>query len=103
MLERVDVARASLARFMQGFDVIVSPAGPLPPFRHDQALSEVNADSYCEAHNLSGYPSVVVPGGVRDRFPIGVQVVARPWREDVALSAATVIEVALGGWRPPPI
>ena len=103
MLERVDVARAAMARFMQSVDVIVSPAGPLPPFRHDDGDSEVNADSYCEAHNLSGYPSVVVPGGVADGFPIGVQVVARPWRDDLALAAAKAIERALGGWRSPPM
>ena len=103
MLEQADVARAALARFMQDVDVIVSPAGPLPPFRHDEAHTENNADSYCEAHNVSGYPSVVVPGGVADGFPIGVQVVARPWREDVAFAAAKVIEQALGGYQPPPI
>ena len=103
MLEQVDVARGELIHFMRDVDVIVSPAGPLPPFRHDEADTEVNADSYCEAHNLSGYPSVVVPGGVADGFPIGVQVVARPWREDHAFAAAKVIERALGGWQPPPI
>ena len=42
-------------------------------------------------------------GGVRDGFPIGVQVVARPWREDVAFAAGRVIEKALGGWQPPPL
>jgi len=103
MLERVDVTRAALTRFMRDVDVTVSPAGPLPPFRHDEAHTENNADSYCEAHNVSGYPSVVVPGGVADGFPIGVQVVARPWREDQAFAAAKVIEHALGGWQPPPI
>ena len=63
----------------------------------------MNVDTYCEAHNLSGYPSLVVPGGVRDGFPIGVQIVARPWREDVAFAAGQAVERALGGWQPPPI
>jgi amidase len=36
-------------------------------------------------------------------LPIGVQVIARQWREEVALALAGVIEVASGGWRPPPI
>ncbi|TMQ20430.1 MAG: hypothetical protein E6J90_16175 [Deltaproteobacteria bacterium] len=34
-------------------------------------------------------------------LPIGVQVVARPWREDVALAAAQHIEATLGGWQAP--
>jgi amidase len=33
-------------------------------------------------------------------LPIGAQVVARPWREDVALAAAGRIETTLGGWSP---
>jgi amidase len=103
MLEQVDAARAALHEFMLDVDVIVSPAGPKPPFRHDEADTDVNVDSYCEAHNLSGYPSLVVPGGVRDGFPIGVQIVARPWREDVAFAAGKLVERALGGWQPPPI
>jgi amidase len=32
-------------------------------------------------------------------MPIGVQVVARPWRDDVALAVAAHLEQALGGWR----
>jgi len=104
MLEAVDVARGALFEFMRDVDVVVSPAGPKPPFRHDEAAdTDVNVDTYCEAHNLSGYPSLVVPGGVRDGFPIGVQIVARPWREDVAFAAGQAVERALGGWQPPPI
>jgi amidase len=34
-------------------------------------------------------------------LPIGVQIVARPWREDVALAVASFVEEAFGGWRPP--
>jgi amidase len=34
---------------------------------------------------------------------IGVQIVARPWREDVALAIAATIEKALGGYQRPPL
>ena len=33
-------------------------------------------------------------------LPIGVQCVAKPWREDVALRAAAHLEGTLGGWQP---
>jgi len=36
-------------------------------------------------------------------YPIGVQFVARPWRDDVALSGGRLIEEKLGGWQPAPI
>jgi amidase len=32
-------------------------------------------------------------------LPIGVQVVARPWREDVALAVAQHLETVLGDWQ----
>jgi amidase len=40
-------------------------------------------------------------GTTLEGLPIGLQVVARPWRDDVALALAHVIERELGGWRAP--
>jgi amidase len=36
-------------------------------------------------------------------LPIGVQVVARPWRDEVALAAALRIEAEMGGWQRSPL
>jgi amidase len=59
--------------------------------------------SYTRIYNLTGWPAAVVRGGTSpEGLPIGVQVVARPWREDVALAVAGYLETALGGWQPPP-
>jgi amidase len=46
--------------------------------------------------NLIGLPSVVVPTGLGDGLPTGVQVVAGPYREDRCLAAAAAIESSLG-------
>jgi amidase len=44
----------------------------------------------------------VVRGGTSpEGLPIGIQVVAPPWREDLALAGAGVIEAASGGWQRP--
>jgi amidase len=32
-----------------------------------------------------------------------MQVIAHPWRDDVALAVAGALERALGGWRPAPL
>jgi amidase len=54
------------------------------------------------AHNLTGWPAVVVRAGASPAgLPIGVQIAAKAWREDVALAVANVIEERLGGWEPP--
>jgi amidase len=58
--------------------------------------------SYTIAYNLTGWPGAVVRAGTSpEGLPIGVQIVARPWREDLALAVARSIETALGGWQPP--
>jgi amidase len=46
---------------------------------------------------------VVRAGTSADGLPVGVQLAAAPWREDLALAAAAVVERALGGWAAPPL
>ena len=58
--------------------------------------------AFCMVHNLTGWPAAVVRGGTSpEGLPIGVQIAAKPWREDVVFAVAGVIEENLGGWRPP--
>ncbi len=102
LVEAVDDVRASMLRWMQDTDLIVSPVLPRPALLHGVGFTTGVADTYSEVHNLTGWPSAVVRGGTSpDGLPIGVQLVGQPWREDVALAAARVVEDALGGWRAP--
>ena len=53
---------------------------------------------------MTGWPGAVVRCGTSpEGLPIGLQIVARPWREDVALALVQQLETALGGWQPPSI
>ena len=45
--------------------------------------------------------AVVRCGESADGLPIAVQVVARPFREDIALAAAKRLEEEFGGWKAP--
>ena len=47
---------------------------------------------------IASYPLVLSPA---TGLPIGVQIAAAPWQEDLALAAAAIIEGALGGWCVP--
>ena len=103
-LEEVDRFRSGMLTFMEQYDVILSPtcAYPAPP--HGQLMTDAmrKGTSYTSTYNLTGWPGVVVRGGTSpEGLPIGVQVVARPWREDVALAVAQHLETALGGWQRP--
>jgi len=88
-MKRWDIYRVALALFMEDFDVLVCPVDPL---------------IYTCVFSLVGWPCAVVRCGTQTNgLPIGVQVVSKPWRDDVALAAAAEIErtATAGGWRPP--
>ncbi len=106
----IDAWRARALAFVRRFDLIICPAAaevaPLPVTDWmDPAVSwNAGVFPYLVPFNFTGAPSVVVRvGASASGLPIGVQCVARPWREDVALCAASHLESALGGWQPPPL
>jgi amidase len=101
VFRRWDGFRSSLLGFMLEYDLILSPvaAGPAPEYGAKARLE--NQFSYTIPYSLGGNPCAVVRAGTSpEGLPLGVQLVARNWRDDVALSAARSIEKALGGWRP---
>jgi amidase len=100
----IDTYRLDIARFMQDRDVMITPAMPTPAKPHGGGLSEITDFSYLMPQNLTGWPAAVVRCGTSpEGLPIGVQVVAKAWREDVALAVAAELERAFGGWKPPPL
>ena len=97
-----DGFRSVMLGFMAAYDLIVCPADYRPASRHDEEAGQ--RFNYTLPFSLTGWPCVVVRAGTSpEGLPLGVQIVARAWREDVALAAAQQVEVALGGWQPPPI
>ena len=51
-----------------------------------------------------GLPGVSLrAGSSANGLPVGVQVVAAPWREDRALALALRIETLMGGFQRPPL
>jgi len=98
---RWDAFRTAMLGFMADFDLIVSPVGPDVAPLYRAKVEPAHLFSYTSPYSLSGNPCVVVRAGTsHEGLPIGVQVVARNWHDDVALRAAHSIERALGGWRP---
>ena len=54
------------------------------------------------AFNVTGWPAGVVRGGSSEEgLPVAVQVVGRPWREDVVLAVLEVVERETSGWIEP--
>jgi amidase len=106
MWAQVDMYRSAMLSFLRNYDLILSPVNALPAIEHGTCFREdiFPAFSYTAAHNLTGWPGAVVRCGTStEGLPIGVQAVARPWREDVALAVAQHLETAFGGYQRPGI
>jgi amidase len=101
LYRRWDAFRTEILGFMANFDLVVSPvAADIAPLYRSKVVP-TNMFSYTIPYSLTGNPCVVVRAGTsHEGLPIGVQVVAQNWHDDVALRGARAIERALGGWRP---
>ena len=101
LIERWDLFKSRMLSFWRYYDVLICPVNAHPAIPHGTTYQGRNlaAYGYTMAFNLSGWPSTVVRCGTSsDGLPIGVQVVAPPWREDISLAVAQHLQ-QLHGWR----
>jgi len=106
LLRRWDAFRTEMLAWGERYDLLLSPVfgGPAPPHGALANHTGIDPTSFTTPHSLTGWPAATVRcGSSPEGLPIGMQVVARPWRDDVALAAALALESALGGWRPAPL
>ncbi|WP_237477794.1 AtzE family amidohydrolase [Lichenibacterium dinghuense] len=91
------------ARAFDGVDIILAPATPSRAPRLGQATMRVgaldlpvraNLGLYTQPISCIGLPVAAVPVWLDGGLPIGVQVIAPPWREDLALRVAAALEAA---------
>ncbi|NIR58121.1 MAG: amidase [Gammaproteobacteria bacterium] len=102
LIDRWDRLERGMLEFVQAYDVLLAPVNASPALPHGTANERLEDFSYTMTYSLTGWPAAVVrAAATAEGLPVGVQVIARPWREDVALAAAGVIERRLGGWRAP--
>jgi amidase len=107
--DKADDAKSRMLQWMQQYDVLLCPVAGKPAEVIDRAPDSTPRDalrwSYTGAFNSTGWPVVVVRCGTSadGKLPIGVQVVAQPWREDICLAVARHLEGKSGGWQRPPI
>jgi Asp-tRNA(Asn)/Glu-tRNA(Gln) amidotransferase A subunit family amidase len=96
-----DLIRMQVFEQMEQYHALLCPVAAVAAFRHGErrwqiegkTVEYLDAWSYCEWFNLLGMPAVAVPvTQSNDGLPIGVQVVARPWEEELVLSIAEVVQ-----------
>lgn len=97
-----DRFRTNMLQFMRHYDAILCPVD------HHTAPVVGERDSerfdYTVPFSLTGYPAAVVRvAETPEGLPVGVQLVSHPWREDIVLALAHLLEQEWGGWQPPPL
>jgi aspartyl-tRNA(Asn)/glutamyl-tRNA(Gln) amidotransferase subunit A len=93
--------RDAVLRLFDEVDAIIAPATPCTAPAIGQAMMTLDGVTLPVRANLGihtqpvsfiGLPVVAVPVARPGRLPIGVQIIAAPWREDVALRLAAALE-----------
>jgi aspartyl-tRNA(Asn)/glutamyl-tRNA(Gln) amidotransferase subunit A len=92
--------RTEVLKIFAGLDAILAPATPFPAPRIGQQTMQLegaevalrpNIGIFTQPISFVGLPVVAVPVPLSP-LPIGIQVIAAPWREDVALRIAHALE-----------
>ncbi len=78
-------------------DSILTPTAPTTAFKigekSNDPLAMYLSDVYTASANLAGIPGISIPCGVSgENLPIGVQLLGKPWSEDLLLNLANVYE-----------
>ncbi len=107
-----DRMRAALLRQMEETPVLLLPACGVTAFRHRERRYEtpegpiglLDAMAPATPWNLLGFPAVVIPFGMTHNgsLPVGIQIVGRPWEEELILEVAVRLEEARGPFLAPP-
>jgi aspartyl-tRNA(Asn)/glutamyl-tRNA(Gln) amidotransferase subunit A len=95
--------RQDFTSAFQEVDLIVTPTTPTPAFKLGEKIQDplqmYLSDIFTISVNLAGLPAIALPCGyTKGGLPISLQVIGRPFEEDVILRAAHAYEQATQ-WR----
>ena len=107
----LDLLRAKTLAEMREYPILLCPVASIPAFRHNERVWTIDGRSveYLDAmrftqwFNTLACPAAVIPvGASAEGLPIGVQIAARPFEDEVVLGVAAVVDAAFG-YHPPAI
>lgn len=100
----VERFRYKMNLFIKDYDLIISPVTATPARIHGDTFANIRDFGYITAHNLTGWPSTVLPcGSTKEGLPIGVQLVSKPWRDNISLTVALYLQKIIGVFPIPKI
>ena len=102
-----DRERADILEAMKDTPILLSPVCTTPAFRHGEGnwnpeKGYRSTMRHSQWLNLAGFPGVSVPVGKSpEGLPIGVQLIGRPFEDELVLAVAEQLEAARGPWQRP--
>lgn len=101
-LRRIDELRISLEKFFFPYDAIICPVAATPAKLLGCSFIEGHDFSFLSIYNLTGWPVLTLRCGTSPQgLPIGIQIVAKSWHDEIALMIGKKLECLLGGWQKP--
>jgi amidase len=115
-----DFARQGLKQqwraLFRDFDVVICPPAATPAFWHDPSAPQeartiavggkefpyLHLLAWAELATTCGLPATVIPIGVTDGLPIGVQIIGPEFEDRTPLAFAGAVEREFGGFVAPP-
>ncbi len=82
-------------KLFERYDVLLAPTMPTLPFRIGEIqdpLSMYLMDINTVPVNLAGLPAVSVPAGLNNGLPVGLQIIGKPFDENMILNVALKVE-----------
>ncbi|MBA5724354.1 Asp-tRNA(Asn)/Glu-tRNA(Gln) amidotransferase subunit GatA [Candidatus Liberibacter sp.] len=93
--------------FKEGVDVILTPTTPTSAFplgREKQdsgSIKNLHNDVFTVAVNMAGLPAISIPAALCDKgMPLGLQLIGKPFCEEMLFSVGSVLEKEAGSFRP---
>ena len=103
-----DLLRERILRQMDRVPILLSPVSSAPAFRHGEGnyrpgTGYLDTMRFSQWLNLTGFPGASVPLSLSSEgLPIGVQIIGRPFEDELVLAVAAALEHSRGPWQPRP-
>ena len=104
-----DLLREKILRQMDRVPILLSPVSSATAFRHGEGNYQPGTGyrdtmRFSQWLNLTGFPGASVPINLSNEGPpIGVQIIGRPFEDELVLAVAESLERARGPWQSPPL
>ena len=98
--------RREFEEAFERYDALITPTSPTVPFKIGERVSDplqMYLSDVCTLPiNIAGIPGLSIPAGFCDGLPVGMQILGKPFNEDILFRIGYAYEQATGWWQQRP-